>query len=465
MATVTSHGAAGVVTGSCHLLNIEGGPSILIDCGMFQGKEENKNSDPFGFIPNQIDYLLVTHAHLDHVGRVPKLVKEGFAGTIVTTAPTRDLAEVILLDSAKIMYQDYQTHYKKAQRRGREDEVPQPLYLEQNVQETLSLGWSYAEYDKEMELCKDVWVTYHDAGHILGSAFIEIRYIEHGAQHRIVFSGDIGNDNDMVLPNLQECKRSDYLYVESTYGDRNHKSIDDSIVEFKKIVIDTLQNWGNVIIPSFAVERTQEILCLFREMYDRNELPECKIFVDSPMAERATAVYKKYVNTLSEKCQNNKEQNGSVFDFKLLEYTADAMESRAINDIERRAIIIAGSGMCTGGRILHHLKHRLWNPKNAVIFVGYQSVGTLGRHIIDGARWVKIYGEDILIKAGIHTINGFSAHADQSGIVRWISKIEDLKLTCLIHGEEDKQTILRSVLENTLKQKVHIVKPDEVVYL
>ena len=247
MATVTSHGAAGVVTGSSHLLCIENGPNILIDCGMFQGREEDRNRDNFGFEPSSVDYLLLTHAHLDHVGRTPKLVKEGFERNIVTTRPTRDLAEVILLDSAKIMLQDYETHYKKALRRGKEDTVAQPLYREEDVHNVFALPWRYVEYDKQIELCEGVKVTYRDAGHILGSAFIEISYMEHGVEYTIVFSGDIGNDNDMVLPNLQICKKADYLYVESTYGDRDHKNIDDSIVEFKKIIIDKLGKCDNSI--------------------------------------------------------------------------------------------------------------------------------------------------------------------------------------------------------------------------
>lgn len=465
MATVTSHGAAGVVTGSCHFLSIEGGPNILIDCGMFQGKEEDRNYESFGFDPKNVDYLLITHAHLDHVGRIPKLVKEGFERNIVATKATHDLAEVILLDSAKVMFQDYEQHYKRALRKGKENDVLRPIYVEEDVRRVFSLPWRYVEYDKSIDLCEGVNITYRNAGHILGSAFIEIRYIEHGATHSILFSGDLGNNNDMVMPHLQECQNVDYLYIESTYGDRDHKNIDESINEFKKSIIDTLKNWGNVVIPSFAVERTQEILCLLREMYDRQELPECKIFVDSPMAQKATEVYQNYVQELSQKCQKNKEQNGTIFDFPLLNYTSDAESSKAINDIERRAIIIAGSGMCTGGRILHHFKHRLWNPKNAIIFVGYQGVETLGRHIVDGARWVKIYGEDILIQAQIHTINGFSAHIDQSGILQWISKMQDLKTIFLIHGEDDKQTILRSVLENALEKKVHIVKDDEVIYI
>lgn len=465
MATVTSYGAAKVVTGSCHLLAIEGGPTLLIDCGMFQGEKEDSNYKSFGFEPSEVDYLLVTHAHLDHVGRIPKLVKEGFTGVIYATEATQELAEIIMLDSAKIMNEDYKTQYKRAQRRGKEDDVTGPLYEETDVEAAFDLTWHNPEYDQSLTLQEGIHVTYRNAGHILGSSFIEIAYQEHGVEQTIVFSGDIGNNNDMVLPNLEKCPHANTLYVESTYGDRDHKSIDASITEFKRIIIDTMHNWGNVLIPSFAVERTQELLCIFKEMYDRKELPECKIFLDSPMATRATEVYRNHSNLLSQECQDIKERDGTVFDFENLVYTLDAEASKAINDVNSRAIIIAGSGMCTGGRILHHFKNRLWNHKNAVIFVGYQAYGTLGRHIVEGARWVKIYHEDILIKASVHTINGFSAHADQKAIVKWISQIEDLNRIFLIHGEEDKQVILRSVLENTLHQKVHIVEPEEVIYL
>jgi len=465
MATVVSYGAAEVVTGSCHLFSIDGGPSILIDCGMFQGREEERNYGLFDFDPKEVDYLFVTHAHLDHVGRIPKLVKEGYSGSIYATRATRDLAEVILLDSAKIMKEDYLTYYKKAQRRGKEALVKAPLYEEEDVETALELAWHYPEYEEAFELEEGITVIYHNAGHILGSAFIEIRYQEKGVEHTIVFSGDIGNDNDMVLPNLQSCTHTDYLYVESTYGDRDHQSADASLTEFKRILIDTMHNWGNVIIPSFAVERTQEILCILKEMHDRKELPECQIFLDSPMATRATEVYKKHSELLSKKCQAIKERDGTVFDFADLVYTLDVEASKKINEVERRAIIIAGSGMCNGGRILHHFKNRLWNRKNAIIFVGYQAVGTLGRKIVDGARWVKIYHEDILIKASIHTINGFSAHAGQSMIVKWVSEMENLNTVYLIHGEEDKQVILRSVIENALHQKAHIVEPEEVIYL
>jgi len=465
MATVISYGAAEVVTGSCHLLELESGKRILVDCGMFQGGEEDRNYDAFGFNPAEIDFLLLTHAHLDHCGRIPKLVKEGFSKTFVATQATIDLAEVIMLDSAKIMQEDYETRFKKALRRGSEREVKPPLYGEDDVRDALTLTRIMPEYDEPFELCKGVRVTYRNAGHILGSAFIEIAYEEEGRSKTIVFSGDIGNDNNMVMPDLAPCPSADYLYVESTYGDRDHQNALQSTEEFKQVIINTLMDWGNVIIPSFAVERTQEILCILKEMYEKDELPQCKVFVDSPMAIRATEVYNRHSDMLSEKCRKIKARDGSVFDFPLLTYTPDVGESKAINQVDSRAIIIAGSGMCTGGRVLHHFKHRLWNRKNALIFVGYQAVGTLGRLIVDGRRWVKIYHEDIRIEASVYTINGFSAHADQSGILAWIKGIKGLQRIFLIHGEEDKQDVFKKVIEEQLHKKAHVVQPKEVIYL
>jgi len=465
MARVVSYGAAQVVTGSCHLLVLEDGTRILVDCGMFQGKEEARNYEPFGFDPARIDALLLTHAHLDHIGRIPKLFKEGFRGEIYATAATKDLAEVILLDSAKVMKEDYRTRYKKAQRRGREKEEPKPLYSEKDVRLLFEHPWRLVAYDTPYPVARHATVTFRNAGHILGSAFLEIHYEHKHRKRRVVFSGDIGNDTDMVMPPLARCSFAHYLFVESTYGDRQHQSWEASVAEFKRVIIDTLTNWGNVLIPSFAVERTQELLCILKDMHDKGELPECRIFLDSPMAQKATEIYRKYVSHLSTHCQQSQRKTGDMFHFKNLVYTHTVEESKRINDVRYRAIIIAGSGMCTGGRILHHFKNRLWNRKNALIFVGYQAEGTLGREIVDGARWVKIYGEELLIRASVHTINGFSAHADQRAILRWVGGIKGLETVFLIHGERDKQEILRRALKKRLGIPTHIVEPEERIAL
>ena len=456
MATVTSYGATQEVTGSCHILEIDGN-KIMIDCGMFQGMEEEQNQGPFGFQPSEIDYLLVTHAHLDHVGRIPKLVKEGFCGKIYASKATQELAYIILLDSAKIMNEDFATKYKKAARKAIEKKLLPPLYGPLDVQSTFNMQWINPQYDEYFDICEGVSAVYRNAGHILGAAFIEISYMKDSTLHTIVFSGDIGNSNNIVLSNLQKCDKADTLYVETTYGDRNHKTFDETIAEFKEVVIKTLKANGNVLIPSFAIERTQELLYILRDMYKHKELPKCKIFLDSPMATKTTDVYSTYTELLSDGCQKNIKENGSVFDFDALSYTETPEASKAINEIAGGTIIIAGSGMCDGGRITRHFKHRIWEANNAVIFVGYQAVGTLGREIVDGAEWINIYNEDIIVKASIHTINGFSAHADQDGILKWISQIKNLKKVFLVHGEKESQTHFKEVLKKELNLDAHIV--------
>ena len=465
MITLRSYGATQEVTGSCHVMSI-GDVNIMIDCGMFQGGDEEKNEQEFGFRASEIDYLLVTHAHLDHVGRIPKLVKEGFKGTIYATSATMDLAEIILLDSSKIMTEDFETKYRKALRKGRAHKLSKPLYDPVDVDKTFrEITWINPEYDEYYELCEGVSFIYRNAGHILGSAFIELSYMDGGDSHTIVFSGDIGNNNDLVLPDLQKCDKTQSLYVETTYGDREHQSIDLTIEEFKKVIIKTLNESGNVLIPSFAVERTQELLCILREMHEKGELPKCKIFLDSPMATRATDVYRNYVQELSPQCQHNVKEDGTVFNFDSLVYTLTAEASRAINAIKSGTIIIAGSGMCNGGRITHHFKHRIWNDKNAVIFVGFQAKGTLGREIVEGAKWINVYGEDIIVKASIHTINGFSAHADQKGIIEWISKMQNLTKVFLVHGEKKAQEHFKETLKERLNLDAHIVAFKEKIVI
>lgn len=465
MTPIQSFGAAETVTGSCHLIRFKSGPVVMVDCGMFQGHSNHQNSDEFGFDPREVDVLLVTHAHLDHVGRIPKLVKEGFDGRIISLRPTLELAEIILLDSAKIMQEDYRTDLKKAQRRGEEKKVKPPIYEIDDVEDVFNLNIQYAEYDKPLTISKEIKATFHNAGHILGSASIQIDYEENGESKTLVFSGDLGNKKDLILPSPESVRQADALYIESTYGDRNHRSLSDSIDEFKDAIKNTLINQGNVLIPSFAVERTQEILLLLKQMYYDESLPPCKIFLDSPMAIRATRIYSQYVQELNEDAQAFLEKDGSVFDFPYLHYTLKGDESRQINDEESGCIIIAGSGMCTGGRILHHFKHRLWNARNSVIFVGYQAVGTLGRLMVDGAETIRIYHEEIKVRAKTYMINGFSAHADQQELLDWIGQFQHLEKVFLIHGERDKQEIFKTAIQDRFNKIVHIVEHGEEVWV
>ena len=430
---------------------------------MFQGREEERNYNSFGFDPADVDFLLITHGHLDHVGRIPKLVKEGFRGSIVTHQSTMDLAEIVLLDSAHIQEEGYKTKYRKAQRIGREKEVRKPLYVETDVRTIFHLPMIYTNYYETVELGHGISVVFHNAGHILDSAIIQIYFEEDGVKKSVVFSGDLGNHYDLVMPSPDTVKEANALYIESTYGDRNHKGITESNSELLEIIQKTLENDGNVLIPSFAIERTQEILCLLKQMYDSGELPVCQVFLDSPMAIRATELYKEYHQELSECCNDFLERDGAIFDFPYLHYTLRVSDSMKINGERSRCIIIAGAGMCNGGRILQHFKHRLWDEKNALIFVGYQVDGTLGRKIVDGAKKIEVYGEEIIIKASVHTINGFSAHADQNGLIEWMKSFERLDKIFLVHGERDKQEVFQKEIAKHLDRKAHIVKRGESI--
>ena len=458
-----SFGAAKIVTGSAHLLDT-GKSKILIDCGMFQGLNEHLNYEPLGFDPKEIDALIITHGHLDHVGRIPLLYKQGFKGKVFAHPATMDIAKIVLMDAAKLQEEEYKTRYKKAQRKGEEDKVRKPLYTKDEIKEIFKkMDKNKIEYNKKIKITKDIKATFKDAGHILGSSFVEIDFKEFDIKKRVVFSGDLGNKNNGILPKPQKPTYADALFIESTYGDRNHKNIDESISEFKKVIIDTLLNGGNVLIPTFAIERAQQILCILKEMSEEKSLPKsAKVFLDSPMAEKVTAVYKKWDKLLSKKCKKYKKH---PFEFEQLRLVKDIEESKTINKIERGAVIIAGSGMCNGGRILHHLKHRIWNPRNSILFVGYQAKGTLGREIIDGAKFIKIFHEEIIVKSKIHTINGFSAHADQKELLEWMSEFDKLERIFLIHGEEDKQSVFKAVINSYFDKKAHIVSEGEKIYL
>ncbi len=458
-----SFGAAKIVTGSAHMLDT-GNSKILIDCGMFQGLNEHLNYDPLGFDPKEIDALIITHGHLDHVGRIPLLYKYGFKGKVFAHPATFDIAKVVLMDSAKLQEEDYETRFRKAQRRGKEHLVRKPLYTRDDVKAIFKkMDKVKIDYDKKIKITKDIKAVFKDAGHILGSSFVELEFENLGIKKHIVFSGDLGNKDNEVLPPPQKPTIADALFIESTYGDRNHKSFEESKIEFKKVIIDTLLSGGNVIIPTFAIERAQQVLCLLKEMSEEGSLPrEAKVFLDSPMANKVTAVYKKWSHLLSNNCQKYKKH---PFEFPQLRLVKDVEESKKINEISRGAVIIAGSGMCTGGRILHHLKHRIWNPKNSVLFVGYQAKGTMGRDIVDGAKFIKIFHEEIIVRAKIHTINGFSAHADQKELLEWMNEFDNLDRIFLIHGEYEKQVVFKSVIRNFFNKKAHIVDMGEKIYL
>ena len=445
---ITPCGSAKGVTGSCHLIETEE-LKILIDCGMFQGSEEHKNRDPFPFDPKEIDFLILTHAHVDHCGRIPLLVKEGFRGKILCTRPTAQIARIMLLDSAKVMWETYKVRLKKVRRTG--DAVDPPIYEEIDVLDSFDRFYTpYLSYNEVFQLNESVSFVLRDAGHILGSSFVEIKV----GDKVVVFSGDLGNSGKPIVRDPMPPSKAHAVFIETTYGDRDHKSFEETCAEFEEVVVETLIRGGNVLIPSYALERAQDILFVIRDMYERGTLPECRVFLDSPLAIRATKIF----------LQNPEFFDGETygvfrdrdpFSLPYLEMTPQVEDSKRINEVESGAIIIAGSGMLTGGRILHHLKHNLWREECSLVFVGYQPKGTLGRRIIDGAEKVRIMGEEIAVRSEIHTINGFSSHAGQSELVRWISHASPEK-TYLIHGEVEKMEAFAKRIESDLGLESYI---------
>ncbi|MDI6850884.1 MAG: MBL fold metallo-hydrolase [bacterium] len=436
-------GACGTVTGSMYLITTNKKKKILIDAGVFQGEWEELNHSPLPFDPYEVDYIILTHAHLDHVGRLPKLVKEGFEGRILGTPATLDLARIILMDAAKLQMEEFETQKKRNERKGIET-LP-PLYELEDAIATMSFFKPISGYDKEIEISDGVTITWRDAGHILGSSFLEMTI----DGHKVIFSGDLGNRNKPIIrdPESIKMKDAELVVIESTYGSRNHKGVEESKEELLKALIETLPE-GNVVIPSFAIERAQDILYYIREFKESGLLDrEVKVFLDSPLAISATNIFRAHKEVFDDEARELLKQKKDLFSFPNLFFTQTKEASMQINNIKNGAIIIAGSGMCTGGRIKHHLKHNLWREECAVVFVGYQAKGTLGRRIVDGEKEVEIYGETIRVNSKIYTINGFSAHADQQEILDWISAVNKNAKIVITHGEESERDVLAQKLE------------------
>lgn len=453
---ITFLGATRTVTGSNFLVEAAG-KKFLVDCGMWQGRAEleEQNREEFQFNPAEIDFMLLTHAHIDHSGRIPKLYNEGFKNKIYAHKATCDLCALMLPDSGHIQEMENQWKNKKRVRKGQKE--VDPLYTAEDAARSLEI-FEPVQYDEIIEITPEIHVRFNDAGHMLGSSIIELWVKEDGKETKTVFTGDLGNNDIPLLDSPTMIESADYVVMESTYGSRIHLKNEEKAELFLNIVSETLDNGGTVVIPSFAVGRTQEIL------YEINKLKETKddeefrrkyktlmksnVYVDSPLAISATEVFRENMNLFEEEVQEEMMKGDNPLEFPGLQFTRTADESKALNEDQRPSIIISASGMCEVGRIKHHLKHNLWNPKSTVLFVGYQAPGTLGYNIVNGEKTVKIFGDEIAVNARIEYIEGYSGHADQEGLMNFIySFINKPKKIFLVHGEEEAQDIFKAKVE------------------
>lgn len=441
-------GAARTVTGSCYLINACGA-RFTVDCGMHQGNKaiEERNFSTDHYDPANIDFILMTHAHIDHSGLLPRMVADGFAKPIYCTEATRELLELMLLDSAHIQEMEARWRADKYKRRGIENPSP-PLYTEDDARKTAQF-FSSVSYHQTFEPHPGIKVTYFDAGHILGSAFIRIEATENGKTTRLIFSGDLGRPHALIVRDPEMPADADYVFMESTYGDRDHQNEHQSDEELAEAIAYSYKNREKVIIPAFAVERTQEILYCLHTLHAQGKLPaDMPVFVDSPLAIRATEVFRNHRELFDEDAQALLAKGDDPFELPNLTYTLSADESRTINDMDGPAIVISASGMCNAGRIKHHLRHNLWKPGASIVFVGYQGVGTPGRKIVERAKTISLFGEDVTIAARIFTIGGFSAHAGQSQLMEWVSHVATSSTQIvLVHGEEKAQTTLANLIK------------------
>jgi len=439
---VTFLGSAETVTGSCFLIDLENKKKVLVDCGMFQaGKEiKEKNYGNFPFNPGEIEALLLTHSHIDHSGLIPKLVKHGFKGKIFCTKPTLDLCSIMLPDSGYIQEMEVERKNRKNLRANKK--LLEPIYTVEDAENSLKF-FKGVDYDVRLTVIEGMEVVFHDAGHIFGSAMLEI-FCD---GQKTIFSGDIGNFDQPIIKDPTCLTGADYIVMESTYGNRFHLETEDKIVSLKRVINKTLQRGGNVVIPAFAVERTQDLIYHLRKLIENKEIVDTKVYIDSPLAIKATKIFNMHPEYYDEETLNifykNSKNGEDVLNFPGLEFTLSVEESKRINTDVKSAIIISASGMCDAGRIKHHLKHNLWREESTVLIVGYQAEGTLGRRILDGAKTVKIHGEEVAVNATIERIEGFSAHADQKGLLNWVGCFSDKpKKIFLVHGEDESRRVL-----------------------
>jgi len=431
------HGADRTVTGSCHLLECRD-RRVLIDCGLFQGSREigEENAEPLGFDPATVDFVLLTHAHLDHCGRLPLLAKAGFRGEVIATAATFELARLVILDAARLQEEDTRHRHHGTWRQG-EQVSAQPLYSARDAEDVVARFGRAAAYDTALDVVPGIRATFLDAGHIVGSASILLAIEENGRRRTVLFSGDIGNSGRPLLRSPQVPDAAEIVIMETTYGDRRHRRFDASVEELIRAVAATLERGGNVLIPTFALERAQEVLYFLREGVEKNRLPRTlPVFLDSPMAISATEIFRRHPECFAPKPGGIFGGRTDPFVLPELRMTRETPDSAEIDHIHGGAVILAGSGMCTGGRIRHHLQANLGREASSVIFVGFAAKGTLARQIIDGARQVQVLGTEVPVRARIHTINGFSAHADQRELLDWHNRIGGgRRATFLVHGE------------------------------
>ncbi len=431
-------GAAQNVTGSRHLLEANG-TKILVDCGLYQERQfRARNWEPFTCSPESLNAVLLTHAHLDHCGLLPKLVKDGFKGRIYCTAATAEIVQIILLDSAHLQEEDAKYKRKRHKRQKRKGPYPvEPLYTTADA-EACFPQFSTVKYRQPVEIGPGFEATFCDAGHVLGSSIIRIKVSQDGQDRIVIFSGDIGRPDRPIVQDPSIVEQADYVLVESTYGDRVHKGPEDTKKLIAEVINSTKQAGGNIIVPSFALERSQELLYYINELLLEKAIPQMPVFLDSPMASRITKVFQKHRELYDEEMTEFIKRHKSPFEFQGLKMAGTSDESKAINHIRGTIMVIAGSGMCTGGRVKHHLVNNITRPENTVMFVGYQAVGTLGRRIVNGEKEVRILGREYPVNARVARINGFSAHADKEELFEWLSELKSPpRKLFIVHGESE----------------------------